>query len=134
MKEGFAVRCEQLHFTYESASNASLQGVDVEIERGTFTVIAGPSGAGKSTFCRTLNNIIPVFFRGTLSGMRRVDDVVLEKQPIASLSSRIGMVFQEFEQQLFSTSSTLELSFVLENFGFPAAEMQDRIRSIAERL
>lgn len=131
MNNGSAVYCEALHFTYEDEPAPALRGLDMEIDRGEFTVIAGPSGSGKSTFCRTLNNIIPLFFHGSLSGRRRVGGEWLEKQPIASVSARVGMVFQDFEQQLFSTSSALELSFVMENFGVPREEMKARVAGLA---
>ena len=134
MNGSVAVRCEGLQFTYEGDAEPVLRGVDIEVQRGEFAVIAGPSGAGKSTFCRTLNNIIPSFFRGTISGRRCVDGEWLEKQPVAALSARIGMVFQDFEQQLFSTSSILELSFVMENFGVPPAEMRQRIADLASQF
>ncbi|HSP06162.1 MAG TPA: ABC transporter ATP-binding protein, partial [Acidobacteriota bacterium] len=131
MNTDSAVSCEGLHFTYDGEPSPVLRGLSIDIGRGEFAVIAGPSGAGKSTFCRTLNNIIPLFFRGALTGRRCVDGEWLEKQSVASLSSRIGMVFQDFEQQLFSTNSTLELSFAMENFGVPAAEMRERIADLA---
>lgn len=134
MKATAAVFCEGLHFTYDGEPEPVLRGVDIEIGRGEFVVIAGPSGAGKSTFCRTLNNIIPLFFRGSISGRRCVDGEWLDKQPVAAMSARIGMVFQDFEQQLFSTSSTLELSFVMENFGVSPAEMRERIADLASRF
>lgn len=134
MKADSAVSCEGLEFTYEADNAPVLRGVNLEVARGEFAVVAGPSGSGKSTFCRTLNNIIPLFFRGRISGRRYVDGVVLEKQKVAELSARVGMVFQDFEQQLFSTSSTLELSFVMENFGVPPAQMRERIADLASRF
>src|SRR3989304_7793932 len=115
MNETTAVFCENLQFTYEQQSSPVLCGVDVEIEKGEFVVIAGPSGEGKSTFSRTLNNIIPLFYRGSLSGRRWVAGEWLERQPIVSLARRGGVGFQDFEQQLFSTNALLELSFGLEN-------------------
>lgn len=134
MKANSAVSCEGLEFTYDGDKAPVLRGVNLEVGRGEFAVVAGPSGAGKSTFCRTLNNIIPLFFRGRISGRRCVDGVFLEKQKVAELSARVGMVFQDFEQQLFSTSSTLELSFVMENFGVSPAQMRERIADLAARF
>lgn len=132
MNESSSVYCESVEFTYEQNTQPTLRGVDCEIERGSFTVIAGPSGAGKSTFCRTLNNIIPVFLRGKFSGKRRIAGEWLEKQAIAQLAQKVGMVFQDFEQQLFSTSVLLDLSFAPENFGVPEKEMESRMHHLLE--
>jgi energy-coupling factor transport system ATP-binding protein len=128
------VYCEDLHFSYESSSQEVLRGVQAEVNQGEYVVVAGPSGAGKSTFCRTLNNIIPLFYRGNFSGKRWIAGKWLERQSISSMAADVGIVFQDFEQQLFSTSSLLELSFGLENFGVPRPEMQERIQELVDRF
>lgn len=129
-----AVLCKNVEFSYHHGEPPVLRGVNLEIRKGDFVVIAGPSGAGKSTFCRTLNNIIPLFFRGVFSGSRQIAGELLEKQSIAVISRKVGMVFQDFEQQLFSTSAFLELSFALENFGVPREEMQTRMEELLNRF
>jgi energy-coupling factor transport system ATP-binding protein len=125
-----AIVCEDLHFTYESATEPVLNGVNLELAAGAFAVIAGPSGAGKSTFCRTLNNVIPSFYRGKINGRRLICGELLDSQPIAELARKVGMVFQDFEQQLFSTNTTLELAFSMENFGTSPAEMRERLEPL----
>ncbi|PWT93241.1 MAG: cobalt ABC transporter ATP-binding protein [Acidobacteria bacterium] len=134
MKEGLAIVLQDLAFSYESQTSPVLRGINLEVSRGEFTVIAGPSGAGKSTLCRTFNNIIPMFYRGNLSGQRFIRGELLDKQPIASIARKVGMVFQDFEQQLFSTNSLLELSFTLENFGMPQPEMKNRMSELLEKF
>lgn len=111
-----------------------MRGVNAQIEKGEFVIIAGPSGAGKSTFSRTLNNIIPLFYRGEFSGKRCLSGEWLEAQPIAALAKKVGMVFQDFEQQLFSTSTLLELAFSMENFGVPRGEMQERMKDLLDKF
>lgn len=132
MKEESAVWCEGIEFSYDPESAPVLRGVDLDIAKGSFTVIAGPSGAGKSTLIRTFNNIIPQFFRGPFSGTRRVAGERVEKQPIAALARKVGMVFQDFEQQLFSTSVMLDLSFGPENFCISPDEMRRRIEELLD--
>jgi energy-coupling factor transport system ATP-binding protein len=127
-----AIHCEELHFTYENSTEPVLNGVDFELPSAQFAVIAGPSGAGKSTFCRTLNNVIPLFYRGKISGKRVISGELLQKQPIAAMARKVGMVFQDFEQQLFSTNAMLELVFSMENFGIPADEMRERLKPLIE--
>lgn len=132
MKENSAVFCEGIEFSYDKESPPVLRGVDLDIAKGSFGVIAGPSGAGKSTLIRTFNNVIPQFFRGPFSGTRRVAGEQVEKQPIAVLARKVGMVFQDFEQQLFSTSVILDLSFGPENFCIPPDEMKRRIDELLD--
>ena len=128
------IRYESVHFRYQDGETEILRDLGLEIEPGEFTVIAGPSGEGKSTFCRTLNNIIPLFFKGEFSGKRWVAGEWLEKQTTSSMARKIGMVFQDFEQQLFSTNALLELSFSLENFGVSRMEMEQRMEELLERF
>ncbi len=134
MNDSAAVFCADLQYSYEADSPQVLRGLNIEIAKGEFAVIAGPSGEGKSTFCRTLNNIIPLFYKGSFFGKRRVAGEWLEKQQITEISQKVGMVFQDFEQQLFSTNVLLDLAFGLENFGVPHAEMQKRIAELLEKF
>jgi len=131
---GAAISFEGVRFRYEDAPAEVLRDLSIEIEPGEFAVIAGPSGEGKSTFCRTLNNIIPLFYRGEFSGKRWVAGEWLEKQSTASMARKVGMVFQDFEQQLFSTNAMQELSFGLENFGVGMEEMKARMEELLKRF
>src|SRR3990172_12800729 len=133
MKERSAIYCEGLQFSYMDGPPV-LRGINLEVEKGQYVVLAGPSGEGKSTFCRTLNNIIPLFYKGSLSGKRWVAGEWLEKQSIASMAKKVGMVFQDFEQQLFSTSALLELCFALENFGVPTEVMRERLDELLQKF
>jgi energy-coupling factor transport system ATP-binding protein len=134
MMEGSAIQCENLHFAYDEGLPEVLRGLSISIPNGSYVVVAGPSGAGKSTFARTLNNIIPLFYRGPFSGKRWIAGKELDRQSIASMAPLIGMVFQDFEHQLFSTDSMLELSFGLENFGIPPDEMKKRMGELANKF
>ena len=129
-----AIHYEGVRFRYQDQPADVLRDLSLQIEPGQFTVIAGPSGEGKSTFCRTLNNIIPRFFKGDFSGKRFVAGEWLEKQAIAAMARKVGMVFQDFEQQLFSTNALLELAFTLENFGVSRSEMDQRMDELLERF
>jgi energy-coupling factor transport system ATP-binding protein len=134
MIQDSAVHCEDLHFAYDSGLPEVLRGLSISVPNHSYVVIAGPSGAGKSTFARTLNNIIPLFYKGPFSGKRWIAGQSLEKQNIASMAPHIGMVFQDFEHQLFSTDSRHELSFGLENFAIAPEEMRQRMIELSEKF
>ena len=97
-------------------------------ETSEFVVMAGASGAGKSTFCRTLNGWVPTFTKGDLHGEIRILGEPIGGRRVAQNARRVGLVFQDFEAQLFSTNVALEVAFGPENFGVPREEIRRRIR------
>ncbi|MBI4531164.1 MAG: energy-coupling factor ABC transporter ATP-binding protein [Candidatus Latescibacteria bacterium] len=116
-----------LHFAYRDATTRALDGVSFTVHPGEFIGVVGSTGAGKSTLCRCLNGLIPLVIRGTMSGEARVSGKPVSGQRVADLARTVGMVFQDFEAQLFSTSVELEVAFGLENFGAPREEMVERV-------
>jgi energy-coupling factor transporter ATP-binding protein EcfA2 len=123
---GIAVR--GLTCTYRGAATPALAGLTCSVPAGTLTVVMGATGAGKTTLARCLTNIVPCFVPADVGG-----DVRLQGEPIAGrrvgeLAGLIGMVFQDFEAQLFSSDVTQEIVFGLEQTGVPPAEMAPRMR------
>lgn len=124
---GVAISIQDLSFTYAETPRPALRHVDGEVEEGTFVVVMGHEGAGKSTLCCTLNALVPRFFRGNYSGRVVVDGVEVGKARVAEMSRRVGLVLQDFEAQLFSTSVELEVAFGPENLCLPRDEIERRI-------
>lgn len=123
-----AIKLSDLHFTYRHTEQPALAGVDLAVSPAEFVVILGPSGAGKSTLCYALNGLVPKFQRGELRG-----SVALFGQPSASmkvnnLAETVGLVFQDFESQLFSTNVELEVAFAPENFGVELDDIRRRVQ------
>jgi energy-coupling factor transport system ATP-binding protein len=117
-----------LRCTYEGADRPALAGVDCDVPPGSLTVVMGATGAGKTTLARCLTNIVPCFLAGDRAG-----EVLLQGESIAGLrvgelAGRIGMVFQDFEAQLFSSDVTQEIVFGLEHTGVAPSEMGARVR------
>jgi energy-coupling factor transport system ATP-binding protein len=87
----------------------------------------GPSGAGKSTFCQLLNGLVPHLVKGRLDGEVLIGDQRTADHTVAQLAERVGLVFQDFEAQLFSTNVRLEVAFAAENLGIERAEISRRV-------
>ena len=129
-----AIRTDSVRFTYRQATEPSLNGVDYAQPEGTFACIIGPTGAGKSTFLRTLNRIVPGFFKGEFEGNVRLLGESIEGVRTAKLAGRIGMVFQDFESQIFSTDALLEVAFGPENAAVDPAEIRRRVSESLARV
>ncbi len=122
-----AVRASSLTFTYAGASTPSIDGVSLKISSGEFVILTGPSGCGKTTLCRCLNGLIPSFYSGDLTGELIVDGMTVGKQTTAELSSHVGLVFQNPENQLFSLSIERDVAFGPENLGLDREETRRRV-------
>jgi energy-coupling factor transporter ATP-binding protein EcfA2 len=114
-------------FRHKRSSVAALDHVSIRIERGEFVLVMGPSGAGKSTFCQLLNGLVPHLVKGRLDGEVLIGDQRTADHTVAQLAERVGLVFQDFEAQLFSTNVRLEVAFAAENLGIERAEISRRV-------
>src|SRR5918993_1286985 len=124
------VSVSNLGYRYRGQKNAALRGVDLEIGEGEFVVVMGPSGAGKSTLCVSLNGLIPHFFRGRMEGEVRVGGRSTREGRVGEFAQEVGLVFQDFEAQLFSTNVALEVAFGPENFAVEYDEMVRRVERV----
>ena len=101
----------------------ALKGVDLSIVRGSFTVILGHNGSGKSTLAKHMTaGLLPVGGRGGVDGMDTSDeDLVLE------VRRRVGMVFQNPDNQIVANVVEEDVAFGPENLGVPTEEIQRRV-------
>lgn len=127
------IAVKDLSFRYKAQKEGkALDKINLDIEQGQFVVIMGSSGAGKSTLANCLNGLIPNFMRGQYEGSIAVLGKNPAKEKVGTMSKEIGLVFQDFESQLFSTNTKLEIVFGPENFNVPRAEMQRILERIIE--
>jgi len=121
------VTIKDLKYRYRDQKRNALDDINLDLQEGDFLVIMGPSEAGKSTLAATFNGLVPHFFKGKFKG----DVIVLDKNTrdfsVAEMAKEVGMVFQDFEAQLFSTNVELEIAFGPENFGVDRQEIAKRI-------
>ena len=101
----------------------ALKGVDLSIARGSFTVILGHNGSGKSTLAKHMNAVLlPVGGKVWVDGMDTSDeDLLLE------VRRRVGMVFQNPDNQIVANVVEEDVAFAPENLGVPTEEIQRRV-------
>jgi energy-coupling factor transport system ATP-binding protein len=126
------VSIKDLHYRYRGQKKFALDGIDLEMPSGEFLVVMGPSEAGKSTLAATINGLIPHFYKGKYIGEVSVMGRNAKETPVAEMAEIIGMVFQDFEAQLFSTNVELEVAFGPENFAVEREEIGRRIKENLE--
>lgn len=122
-----AIEIQDLSYRYRGQKKLALQNVNLQVQRGDFVVIMGPSEAGKSTLSECLNGLVPHFFRGRFQGEVHVLGMSTREHTVAEMAEHVGLVFQDFESQLFSTNVALEVAFGPENFSVPWEEMNERV-------
>ncbi len=126
-KDQEIIKLEQASFTYRKASVPALKKVTFQVNPGEVIGIMGPTGAGKSTLGLLLNGIIPHFVPGILSGKVIIDGQDTAKYEPRNLAATVGVVFQDFETQLFTTSVELEVAFGPENLCLPVDTIKTRV-------
>ena len=101
----------------------ALEDVTLSIEKGSFVVVLGHNGSGKSTFAKSLNAILlPCGGKVYVEGMDTQDEACL-----LEIRRRVGMVFQNPDNQIVATVVEEDVAFALENLGVPTGEMRTRV-------
>ena len=120
------IRAVNLTFSYPgSRSNFALRGVSLSLEKGERVGLMGPNGSGKTTLIRCLNGLIC-----PNTGEVLVDNLSInESKNLFEIRRRVGMVFQNPDNQIVTTTVTRELAFGMENLGIPSVEMKKRIEA-----
>jgi energy-coupling factor transport system ATP-binding protein len=121
------VSIQDLKYRYRGQKEFALDGINLSLSRGEFLVVMGPSEAGKSTLAATINGLIPHFHKGKYVGEVTVMGRNTRENTVAQMAEIVGMVFQDFEAQLFSTNVELEVAFGPENFAVEREEIGRRI-------
>lgn len=130
------IKVENLKYRYPNTTKLALDGLDFEIEKGSFIGIIGENGAGKSTLCQAFNGLIPGFFKGAYGGKVLIGDTEVAKTTVSKLCQKVGLVFQNPFNQLSGAKETVfeEIALGLQNFGVPKEEMISRVNEVMELL
>lgn len=117
-------------YRYEGAAQNALSGVTMTIEDGEMLAIVGHNGSGKSTLAKHLNGLLlPTGGNVTIDGMdTKNEDALL------AIRQRVGMVFQNPDNQLVTTIVEEDVGFGPENLGVPPKEIRDRVDAALESV
>jgi energy-coupling factor transporter ATP-binding protein EcfA2 len=114
-------------YQYPQSSDFALINVNLEVYEGEFLGLIGPTGAGKTTLCLAFNGIVPQFYGGRFFGSVTVAGLDTLERPISEMAQYVGMVFEDPETQLMTTSVENEVAFALENLKIPRDEIIERV-------
>ncbi len=117
-----------LGFAYETGRPV-LEGVDLEIGAGERFGIIGPSGAGKSTLLLQLNGILSPTF-----GSVRIGEVPVEASTLEEVRRRVGLVFQDPDDQLFNPTVYEDVAFGPRNMGMTRQDLDTAVRQTLSHL
>ena len=121
------LQTEHLSFTYPAeegqTSTVALEDVSLSIERGSFVVVLGHNGSGKSTLAKHMNAVLlPSGGTVYVEGMDTRDEALL-----LEIRRRVGMVFQNPDNQIVANVVEEDVAFAPENLGVPSEEIRRRV-------
>ena len=121
------IQTENVQYAYPAGEGETpalaLNGVTLAIERGSFVVVLGHNGSGKSTLAKTLNGVLlPCGGRVLVEGMDTRDE-----EKLLAIRQRVGMVFQNPDNQIVANVVEEDVAFAPENLGVPTEEIRRRV-------
>ena len=123
-----AVQVEDLVHVYPDGHRA-LDGVTLAVRPGERVAVLGPNGAGKTSLMLHLNGVLTA-----TSGTVRIGGTPLGRKNIREIRQRVGVVFQDPDDQLFMPTVAQDVAFGPANFGSRGAELADRVRAALETV
>lgn len=121
------IKTENLCYAYKPGEGELpklvLNGVDLGIEKGTFVAILGHNGSGKTTLAKHFNAILlPTGGRVLVAGINTADETL-----ITEIRRRVGMVFQNPDNQIVANVVEEDVAFAPENLGYPSEDIRRRV-------
>jgi len=122
---------EHLNYRYpqQAADELTLRDISFTVAPGEWVAIVGHNGSGKSTLAKNLNGLL-----APASGKITVDGQVLSEDTVWDIRTKIGMVFQNPDNQFVGATVADDVAFSLENQGIPRDEMLERVASALKQV
>ncbi|MFK4835468.1 ABC transporter ATP-binding protein [Microbacterium sp. ZW T2_14] len=128
------LRVRGLGITHDGETTPAPASISFDIAPGEVVLLLGPSGSGKSTLTLALNGLLPQVVPASVTGSVAVDGLDTQTTPVAELSTRVGMVFQDPDAQLVTGTVLDEVAFGPENLRMPVAEVLARAEDALRRV
>ena len=124
------IELNNIHYRYhEEDEREALAGVSLKVERGEWLAIIGHNGSGKSTLAKMMNGLLE-----PNEGSIYIDGQLLTEETVYEARRKVGMVFQNPDNQFVGTTVEDDIAFGLENIGMPREEMIQKINSSLEMV
>jgi energy-coupling factor transport system ATP-binding protein len=123
------VSLNEISFQYDTEERYALNNVSFDIYEGEWLAIVGHNGSGKSTMAKLLNGL-----QFPQSGQIHVCGIKLDEESIWEIRKKIGMVFQNPDNQFVGTTVQDDVAFGLENNGIPRDEMVQRVEDSLKKV
>ncbi len=118
----------QLCFSY-NAKRMVLKNIDLKVAKGEWIAILGHNGSGKSTLAKTIVGLLR-----PQSGSVTIDDIELNDATAYEVRKKVGIVFQNPDNQFVGVTVRDDIAFGMENLQVPRAEMEEKIRFYAVKV
>ena len=122
------VEVNDVIFSYDNVMDV-LKGISFKIEEGSYTTIIGHNGSGKSTIAKLIMGLLE-----KKSGSIKIDGLEVNQENIASIRKKIGIVFQNPDNQFIASTVKDDIAFGLENLCVPTEDMEDIIQTYAKKV
>jgi len=127
------IEVNNLTFSYKD-NNKIIENINLKVEKGEIIAVVGLSGSGKTTLCYCLSGIIPHIYSGNLSGEVFIKGNSICDIEMPQIATKIGIVFQNPETQIFFPVVENELAFGPENLCIKRDEIGKRIEEALSLL
>ncbi|WDV45628.1 ABC transporter ATP-binding protein [Clostridiaceae bacterium M8S5] len=128
----YALEIENLTYMYPQSNRVILENVELKVSKGQIIGIIGLSGDGKSTLCNIMTGIIPHVYGGNIQGKVKLFGKDISTMTIPKIATKVGIVFQNPDSQLFSPVVEDEIAFGPENLCMSREEIGERIKESLE--
>ena len=117
------LRADNITFSYTDDQHRAVDGLSLRVKRGEYVAVLGANGCGKSTLAKHFNAILL-----PQAGTVYVEDMsTADEDKLFDIRQKVGMVFQNPDNQIVATVVEEDVAFALENLGVPSAEMRARV-------